>query len=68
VTTDAADFGDAPCTNALLYTPKSCKQGIRVVRNPEIRPSEVLMLPGRVPPRVEIEAVVGRPLTSIRID
>jgi hypothetical protein len=67
VTTDAADFGDAPCTNALSYTPKSCKQGIRVVRNPEIRPSEVFMFPGRVPPSVEIEAIVGRPFTCIRI-
>jgi hypothetical protein len=66
VTTDAADFGDAPCTNAVSDTPKNCKQGIRV-RNPEIRPSEVVIVPGRVPPRVEIEAIVGRSSTSVRI-
>jgi hypothetical protein len=66
VTTDAADFADAACTNAVSDTPKSCKQGIRV-RNPEIRPSEVVMVPGRVPPSVEIEAIVGRPFTSVRI-
>jgi hypothetical protein len=43
------------------------KYGSRVVRNPEIWPVDVVVLPGWLPLWVEIEAVVRLQLTFIRV-
>jgi hypothetical protein len=54
-------------TGTIPHRPERLKYGTSIVWNPEIRPIEVVVIPGWLPLRVEIEAVVRWPMSYVRV-
>jgi hypothetical protein len=65
MTANTAQFDVLTGTSALLHHPERHKYGTDIVWNAEIRPIEVVVVPGWLPLRVEIEAVVRWPFTPV---
>jgi hypothetical protein len=58
MTAETANLDALTGTSTIQDDSECLKYGSRIVRNPEIWPVDVIVLPGWLPPWVEIEAVV----------
>jgi hypothetical protein len=67
VTADTADLDVLTGASTVPHDHERLKYGSRMVRNPEVRPIEVAVLPRWLPLGVEIQAVVRWPFTFIRV-
>ena len=62
---DTANLNLLSGTSTVLHHSERHKYGTHIVRNAEIWPIEVVVVPGWLPLRVEIEAVIRWPFTPV---
>jgi hypothetical protein len=68
MTADTANLDELACAGAIPDQYQGTARGPGIVRDPEVRPVEVTMVPGRSPSWVEIEPEVRWLFTLVRMD
>jgi hypothetical protein len=67
VTTDAAEFDAFAGSSHLEHRDKRVPGSIWLSRDAKVGPVEMVVGPRRLPPRVQVEPVIGRFITPIRV-